>query len=429
MTLPADRTDRPESDGVRRHALFGLALVLATVGGFGAWAATTHLAGAVLAGGTTVVESSVKTVKHQTGGIVGEILVADGDRVAAGAVLIRLDETLTRANLQIVAGQLDRTRARLMRLRAERDGLTAMPQSAAAGPVSETAYAGETAYFASRRAALDGEKAQLVERVAQLRREADGLAAQRGAAAEQAGLVERELAEIEPLFAERLVSQDRLSGLRREAARLRGEVGRLDAATAETAGRIVEVELQALQLEGEFRKEAIRELRDEESREAELAERMVAAEDQLRRVDIRAPQAGIVHGLAVHTVGGVIAPGEQLLQIVPEGEALVVEAHVQPQDIASVRPGQAAVLRFPALDRTTPELVATVDRVSPDLVRDERSGLAFYVARIRLDAAATGLGLVPGMPVEAQIQTGERTALSYLMKPLTDQVARAFRER
>jgi HlyD family secretion protein len=248
--------------------------------------------------------------------------------------------------------------------------------------------------------------------------------------------IEKELSDLAELEAKKLVTTSRIMGLRREAVRIRGEHGQLVASVAELKGKIAETELQDLGHVQERRSDILKEMREVQSKRAELAERKVAAEDQLRRVDLRAPQSGIVHELAVHTIGGVVERGEQIMLIVPGGDKLVVEARIAPRDIDQVRTGSPVNVRFPSFNmQTTPEFKGVVTRVSADLSKDEDTGQSAYVARIALaEDARRELdreheALMPGMPAEVQVQTGERTALSYLLKPLEDQVARSFRER
>ncbi len=408
------------------------------VGGVGAWAAATSLAGAVIAAGNVVVESNSKKVQHQTGGIVGEILVREGDRVAAGDVVIRLDETTTRANLQILAQQYDRTVARQARLQAERLGLTGIkfPDELvrrAADPDVETVLTGEKALFESRTKALAGQKSQLEARSGQLKRQIEGLTAQRKATEDSARLVDRDFTSLQKLYQKKLVSLERVSELQLELSRLRGETGRLSAAIAETEGKISETALQAIQVDEDMRKDVNEELRELDGKEVELIERKVVAQDQLTRTEIRAPQSGIVQELAVHTVGGVISPGETLMLIVPEEDRLVIDAMVAPASIDDVKPGQPVSIRFPAFDfATTPECKGTVQRVSADLIKDSQRQISYFLARMTLTDQDTCLRdtrrLQPGMPAEVHIQTGERNVLSYVMKPLSDQMSRAFRE-
>lgn len=425
-------------EGIRANVLLGLTVSVVLVGGVGAWAATTSLAGAVIASGTVVVESSAKKVQHQTGGIVGAINVREGDRVAAGDVIVRLDETLTRANLQIIAQQYDRTIARQARLQAERLGLPSIefPESLVkrmAEPDVELLVAGEKALFESRTKAGAGLKSQLDARAGQLARQIEGLVAQRKSMDESAALVERDYNSLKSLYEKKLVSLERVSQLQLELSRLRGESGRLAAAIAETEGKISETRLQALQVDEDMRKEVNEELRELDGKEVELVERKTVAQDQLARTEIRAPQSGLVQELAIHTVGGVISPGETIMLIVPEQDRLVVDAMVAPASIDDIEPGQPVSVRFSAFDaNTTPECEGTVQRVSADLVKDPQRQISYFVARTTLDDQKACLGgsrrLQPGMPAEVHIQTGERNVWSYLMKPLSDQVHRAFRE-
>ena len=352
---------------------------------------------------------------------------------------MRLDETVTRANLQVITKQLDELAIRQARLAAERDGSEAVrvPASLAsrqAEPEVAAITAGEATLFESRRDALAGQRAQLRERVAQLKEEIAGLTAQAEAKMREIDLVKVELESVEKLWGKNLVSITKLTAMRRENARLDGERGQLVAAAAQAKGKIAEVELQIIQLDQDLRTDVIKDLREAQAKEAELLERKVAAEDQLKRVDIRAPQAGIVHQLSAHTIGGVIMQSEPIMLIVPEGDALVIEAKLSPQDIDHVKIGQETYVRFPAFNqRTTPEFEGRVTRVSADLTKDQQNNVAYYAARIAIaekdQHRPEVMRLVPGMPAEVHIRTTERTALSYLIKPLQDQFALAFKER
>lgn len=417
----------------------GLAVVTLLVGGLGVWAATTQISGAVIAPAVVAVETNVKKVQHPTGGVIGEIRVKDGDAVAAGQLLIRLDETVTRANLMVIARQLDQLAARAARLEAARDGasdltLPAELRGREGEPDLARLIAGERALLSSRREIRDGQKAQLRERISQLSEENAGIVAQIEAKSTEIKLIGKEIGELEILEASDLVTSSRMIALRREQARLDGERAQLAAASAQSRGKITEIELQILRVDQEQRNEDIRELREVQSRQAELSERRIAADDQLKRIEIRAPHAGIVHQLAVHTVGGVVNPSEPIMLIVPRGDRLVLEAKVAPQDIDQLSVDQTAIIRFAAFDqRTTPELVGRVSRIGADLSRDASDGEMHFAVRLEIpDSELARLGshqLVPGMPADVQIRTEERTALSFLMKPLQDQIARAFRER
>ncbi len=423
---------------VQRYLVAGLATCLLLVGGVGGLAAVTRMSGAVIASGRLVVDSNVKKVQHPTGGVVGEIRVRDGDLVKAGDILVRLDETTTRANLAIVSKSLDEFYARLARLEAERDGKNTVSfpdvltsrQGEAAVAASMT---GEQSLFDFRFQARSGQRSQLRERIAQLSEETAGLTEQRQAKRREIELIKVELAGVRDLWNRKLVSINRMTALERDAVRLEGEHGQLTAGIAQVKGKAAEIELQIIQIDQDLRSEVATELREVQGRIAEFVERKVAAEDQLKRIDLRSPQDGVVLQLAVHTVGGVITPGEQVMQIVPVTDELTVEAHIAPQDIDQVTAGQNAILRLSAFNQqTTPELTGTLSRVSADLTTDERTGMAYYVARVKLPKAEVaklhGLALTPGMPAEVFFPTGDRTMLSYLVKPLSDQIQKAFRE-
>jgi HlyD family secretion protein len=425
--------------GVRGYMLAGAAVILLLVGGVGVWAAQTEIAGAVIAMGTVVVETNIKKVQHPTGGIVGEIRVKNGDRVTAGDLLMRLDETVTRANLQMVSKQLDELQVREARLKAERDGAQDFRLPGALAPRAEEPaikeiFSGEHSLFRSRGDSREGQKAQLKERIFQLNEEYAGVTGQILSKAREIELIGTELANMQTLEEKQLVTSSKMVSLRREAARLEGERGQLRASAAQAKGKIAEIELQILRIDQDMRTEIVQELRDNQSKQAEFVERRVAAEDQLKRIEIRAPQSGIVHQLAVHTVGGVINAGEAVLLIVPKGDKLVVEAKIAPQDIDQVLQSRTALVRFAAFNqRTTPEVTGLIRSIAADLIQDVRSGESFYTARIEIpDAELLRLAdrkLVPGMPAEVHVRTQDRTALSYLLKPLEDQIARAFKER
>jgi HlyD family secretion protein len=386
-----------------------------------------------------VVDSNVKKVQHLTGGIVGELRVRDGDRVRAGDIVVRLDETVTRASLAIISKGLDELMARKARLESERDGsdtivFPAQLLAGASDPDRAAAMDSERKLFNLRRTARSGQKAQLQERIAQLQEEISGLTAQQNSKAKEIGLIERELAGVRELWKQNLVQLTRLTALEREAARLDGERGQLIAAAAQAKGKIAETALQILQIDQDIASDVAKELREVDGKIGEFIERKVAAEDQLKRIDIRAPQDGTVFQLAVHTVGGVITAGDPIMLIVPEADNLSVEAKVNPQDIDQLQLNQKATLRFSAFNvRTTPEIEGIVTRISADTSSDQRTGQSYYTIRIAMAAdQLERLGdvkLLPGMPVEAFVQTGDRTMLSYLVKPLHDQFMRAFREK
>jgi HlyD family secretion protein len=397
------------------------------------------ISGAVVASGYLVVDSNVKKVQHPTGGIVGELRVRDGDHVRAGDIVVRLDETVTRANLAIVRKGLDELMARKARLESERDGwdtivFPAQLVAGASDPDRAAAMDSERKLFNLRKTARSGQKAQLRERVAQLGEEIAGLTAQQNSKSKEISLVERELAGVRDLWSKNLVQINRLTALEREAARLDGERGQLVAAAAQAKGKVAETALQILQIDQDIASEVAKELREVDGKIGEFVERKVTAEDQLKRIDVRAPQDGTVFQLAVHTVGGVITASDPIMLIVPEADNLAVEVKVNPQDIDQLQLNQKAILRFTSFNaRTTPEIEGVVTRISADISTDQRTGQSYYTLRISLPPEQVqhlgDVKLLPGMPVEAFVQTGDRTMLSYLMKPLHDQFVRAFREK
>ena len=424
---------------IRLHLVVGLAVVVVLAGGFGGWASTQEISGALIAPGQIVVESNVKKVQHPTGGVVGEVLAHDGDRVKAGQIVVRLDDTVTKANLAIVTKDLDAAMARAARLEAEQRGLEKVvfpPQltDRAGDPDVAAVMTSESKLFQVRVNGRAGQKAQLRERIAQLKEQIDGLTAQEAAKDQEIALVQKELAGVKDLYDKHLVQLSRLTTLERDAARLNGERAQFIASRAQAKGKISETQLQIIQVDKDMESEVSKDLRETNDKIGEYVERKVTAEDQLRRIDIRAPQDGIVAQSNVHTVGGVITAGDTIMLIVPQTDDLQVEAKVNPQDIDKLQVGQKTLLRFSAFNqRTTPELNGLVSRVSPDVTTDQRTGQSYYTIRVSMspgEIARLGeVRLIPGMPVEAFVQTGDRTMLSYLMKPLSDQLMRAFREK
>ncbi len=424
---------------IRLHLIVGLVLVTMLTLGLGGWASTAQISGALIAPGSIVVESNVKKVQHPTGGVVGEVRAHDGDRVKAGDVLVRLDDTVPKASLAIVTKGLNGLWARAARLAAEQadaDRITFPPQllQAADDPDVKSLIDNETKLFDVRRAGRTGQKAQLRERIAQLNEEISGLEAQETAKSREIDLIQKELVGVRDLYAKNLIQISRLTALERDAARLDGDRAQFIAQKAQAKGKITEIELQVIQIDKDLSSEVSKDLREANDKIGELVERKVTAEDQLRRIDIRSPQDGMVLQSSVHTVGGVVTAGDAIMMIVPQADNLSVEAKVNPQDIDQLRVGQKTLLRLSAFNqRTTPELNGTVSRISPDTTVDQRTGQSFYTIRITMppdEVARLGdIRLIPGMPVEAFVQTGDRTMLSYLAKPLSDQLMRAFREK
>ena len=405
----------PKTRRAMRRALMGGTAVASLLAfGIGGWAATTELAGAVIAPGALVVDTNVKKVQHPTGGVVGELRVREGDEVRAGDVLLRLDETITRANLAVITKSMDELAARQARLKADQDGRerVSFPDELTArraDPVVSGLLGEETRLFEMRRSARQGQKAQLKERIAQLHEQIQGVADQVAAKKREVTLISEELKGVRELWHKNLIPIQRVTALERDAARIEGERGALVSNIAQSKGKITEIELQILQIDQDLRTEVGKELAEIRGKLSELVEKRVTAEDQLKRIDIRAPQDGIVHQLTVHTVGGVITPqSEPIMLVVPRAEALRVEAKIAPQDIDQVRIGHQAVLRFSAFNqRTTPELNGEVSLVSADTSQDQKTGTSFYTVRIAPPASElsrlNGLKLVPGMPVDSFI--------------------------
>lgn len=436
-----DQAITPALRSIQRYIISGMLIVAFVSVGIGGWAATSQLSGAVIGQGNVVVDSSVKKVQHATGGIVGELRVRDGDHVNTGDILIRLDETQTLANATIITQSVDELLARQARLEAERDKSeqVVFPKALlgrGSDPASEAAHAiaAERTLFDLRRQARAGQKAQLREKSSQLQEEIKGYTGQAEAKQKEVDLIAKELEGVRQLWQKNLIPITRLTSLERDAARLEGERSQLGGAIAQSKGKIAEIELQVIQVDQELRSEVGKDLIDTRAKLSEFSERKTAAVDQLKRIDIRAPQSGRVHQLSVHTVGGVIAPGEQIMLIVPDADALAVEVKIAPRDIDQVYQGQTATMRFAAFNqKTTPEIEGSVAMIAADLTQDQRTGVSYYTVRVGVkpeELAKLGDNkLMPGMPVDVFIKTSGRTALSYLTKPILDQAERAFKER
>ncbi|MBY5454931.1 HlyD family type I secretion periplasmic adaptor subunit [Rhizobium leguminosarum] len=423
---------------LNRHVAVVGVLSIALVCGIGGWAATTELSSAVIGEGVIVVDGDVKKVQHLTGGIVSELLVAENDHVTAGQVLIRLDGTTTRANLSIVESTLAQLYARRARLKAERIGAESFEVEENISDLTSSTSAeklldGEQKLFDSRRTALIGMKSQLASRKDQLGEQVKGLVVQINATNDALGLIEQELEGIDTLYKKGLVTLQRLNTLKRARADLQGNSGQEIAAKAEAEGKAIEIDRQSIQLDEDRRSEIAKDLTDVEAQIAEYEERRGTALDQLHRLDITAPLTGRVHELSVHTVNGVIDPGQTLMLVVPENNELTVEAKVATRDIDQVHVGQSVDVRFSAFDqRTTPDVSGEITSIAPDIVKDERTGISYYPLRVKPKAESIArmktIKLYPGMPAEVFIKIGDRTVISYLTKPLTDQMQHVFRQ-
>ena len=412
-----------------------LALVL-LVGGFGTWAVMAQITGAVITSGQIEVDRNRQVIQHPDGGVVAEILVDEGDTVAASDLLIKLDATTLQSELAIVEGQLFELMARRGRLEAERDGIETLTFDPIlmAAPTGSELMEGQRRLFDARRESTKRATEQLDQQRAQIASQLDGISAQQTALDTQKTLISQELGDQQKLLDQKLVQASRVMGLQREEANLLGRVGELTASAAQAAERMTEIDIQVLTLTTTRREESITRLRDLQYNELELSERRRTLVRQLDRLDIRAPVSGVVYGLQVFAEQSVIRPADPVMFLVPQDRPLVIATKVRPVDIDQIHLGQDVILRFSAFDqRRTPELHGKVTLVSADIFQDEATGMAFYQAEIQLnEGEATRLPedmvLIPGMPVEAFVRTADRSPMDYLLKPLADYFAKAFRE-
>ena len=422
--------------GAMIGGLLGFALLF--IGGFG-WMAFASLSGAVVAEGTVVVRGKPKSVQHLDGGIIEAIAVENGDLVRGGEVLVRLDPTLLTANLEIYRNRLREAAARRARLEAERDGLETIVFDDALltiydpGRDGNIHRDGQRRLFEARRTTRIGETEQQREKIARYANQIAGVNGLIAAKREQLALIEQELAGLRTLEEKGLTSRTRVMAQARARADLIGQISEHQAELARIDNSVRETEIAILQIERQFREEVLSELREVSTRVDDLVQQIVATTRKLERVAIRAPIDGIVHELNVHTIGGVVPAGGTLMQIIPVDGGMSVELAVEPQFIDQLYRGQRATVRFPAFNqRTTPEIFAAVTAISPSSVVNTSTGRAFYRVALTIDedelARLGNLALLPGMPVEAFLQTRQRTVLSYLFKPLSDQFTRALRE-
>lgn len=417
----------------------GLLIILVTFIGMGGWAAFAPLSQGAVASGKLIVESQRKEIQHLEGGIVSKIRVKDGDRVKEGAVLVELEDTRAKAQVQIVEGQLDAYRALEARLVAERDGLESvifpadLEEKAKTSEEVAKSLDGQRDLFNARKLAVKSQTDILEKRVTQLREMANGLRAQVQSKAEQLANLKDEIKGLEELFAKGYASKSRLLALQRSAAEIEGERGKYLSDIAGADMKIGETRLEMIQVQKKFQEDVVTELRSTQQKVSDLTEQWTAARDVLDRMRVRAPVDGVVVGLKVHTIGGVINPGTRLLEIVPQNRKLVVQAKVQTRDIDQVQIGSEAEVRLlPFKQRTLPILIGKVTAVSADTLEDERTGETYYTANVEIPEdqirKIEGHTLVPGMPADVIIKSGEYTVLQYLLGPLTDTLARAFRE-
>jgi len=431
FATPSLRTDLSRAG--RIGILAGLLLLILVFG----WAYLTPISGAVIASGSAVVRGKPKMVQSLDGGMVEDVRVSDGDLVRAGDVLLRLDPTLLRINLEMYRNRLAETRAEIARLRAEQVNAETLSfgydTAYLDGLALEQINAGQSEIFEARRDVMQGRQEQLREKVAQFHNQISGVEGLIKAKRDQFAFVEQELGDVSALHADGLAREGQVLELQRVRARLLGEIAETQSDLARIRNSIRDTELEILQSERQFKEQVVTDLRDAVMKSEELLLQIVTARKQLDRIEILSPVDGIVHEMQVFNAGGVVPPGETILQVIPISKGVDFEVRVAPDAIDQVVQGQRAKVVLTAFNsRTAPELFGTVSAVSPDSVTDPVTGQRFYRVTLALApqelARLDGHEILPGMPIEAFLQTGERTVLSYLTRPLSDQVRRAFRD-
>ncbi len=423
---------------LRRTQVFGFASIIAMCGVFGAWTAMADINGAVIAPATITAETYSKKVQHREGGNISRILVKDGELVQVGQNLVLLDPTETKAELDIIDGQLSEMLVKKARLEAQRDDMSTITLPVAietrkAEPNIAQTVAGQQRLLKSIEDTVAGKKSQLNEQIGQLTDQIKGYQSQIDSGKRQLVLINQEASNLRKLQKQGLVPASRVMAMDRETARLDGEQGQLQANRSGSEAKIGEIKLQIIQVGEEVRNQALTELRDVDAKISELDGRNVAAKARLAHASIKAPITGTIYQLSIHTEGGVVAPGETLMMIVPQGDDLVLQAQVSPNDISHVHVGQSASIRFNSFSaRVTPEIAGEVSQVAADTSRVDQQSPPFYAIRLTISAKELEkLGqnkLKPGMSAEAFIRTESRSPFSYLVKPLMDQVAHAMRE-
>ena len=467
-SAPALKTHKL-SYSTRPAIISGLLIIILGLGGFVSWAASASIASAVIATSYIVINTDRKKLQHPIGGVVKELLVRNGDVVNAGDVLIRLDETEPKAQLGIIQTNYDTTRASLARLNAERKsadriiypedlhsaavralimefvqfspteegGLTGAdggdPSSKERDGLVREILEGQTATFQARQLSLKGEIELTRQRIKQFKDEIDGLTTQKKAIEEQQELITEEVTVMRELVDEGLATQSRLLELEREIKRLEGDQGTVTSRLAQAEKSIGEAKIEILQKRQIYHERAVDEWRQSRTELSDLEERLSAARYELRNIELKSPVHGTIVGMQAHTIGGVIAPGETVLEIVPSGDSLVAEARIETIHIDNLAVGQEADVRLTGFNQRKATLLqGTVAYLSADALLDESTGQRFYVARIKVPEAEVaqlgGVTLQPGMPAEITIKTGERTPLDYLLQPIMDSINRSWRE-
>lgn len=415
----------------------GVLVLLTTVVAFGVWAFLAPIDGAAMAPGYVIVKSHKKTVQHLEGGIVSQLLVKDGDVVKEGDVLLVLDGTENKALLEVARGQFIALAAEVARLEAERDGKQSVSFPDSLNDLDDArvneAKRGELQVFAARKQAHEGEMSVLTQRVGQLQSKIEGLKGQRNSKQQLVNSYGEEAVDLRELLSQGFADKQRLREVERSHALNTGELSALASDIAASEIQIGETKLQILQLEKKFQEEVASKLSESQSKLYDVSQRMLASKDKVSRIEIKAPSDGRVMGLSMYTVGGVVMAGRPILEIVPQQEELVVDAQVSPLDIDRVQVGLLAEVRFSAFKQAvTPYIEGKVITLSADRMVEEKTGTPYYQAQVELTEASLNkmrhLQLVPGMPVEVLIKTGERTLFQYLTKPISNAFARAFIE-
>ena len=433
--LPADA---PVRTSFRRVILAGLAVFVLLFAGVGSWAAMARLSGAVIASGRVVVKGKPKSVQHLDGGILKAIHVRNGQPVKKGDLLLELDDTLLRANFAIYRNRMLEALARKARLEAERDGReldeTPPPLVSLLGLKGyEKHLEGQKKIAHARALTREGMKAQMREKINQLEQQVRGVMSLHKARRQQLAYLEQEMKGLRTLRRKGLVSSSRLLAMARQESELTGEISEMEAQMVRLRDSISETRIAMMQIDRDFLEKTVTELRRVDTGIQDLLQQITATREKITRTKVRAPVSGLVHELQVHTIGGVVSPRQVIMQIVPSRDGLEFEVDVDPRFIDSIHPGQSVRLKFPTFDRhTTPEIMGKVSLISPTSVVSRQTGRAFY--RVGISATKEELArlggnvLLPGMPVEAFIQTAERTVLSYFLKPLTDSLSHAMKE-
>ena len=418
--------------------LIGVIALFILVGVLGVWSVQARISGAVIASGMIQVESKRQVLEHLQGGVVEDLLVKDGDIVSAGDVVLRFDDKQLQSELAIIEGQLFELLARKSRLQAERDGLSILPApefllaEAAKDLAVQALIDGQQRLFEARADTLTQSSEQIGEQIKQSINQITGAKAQLGALQTQNVLINSELEAAESLFEKGLSPASRVSELKREQARLAGEIGKLTASVAQLRGKIAALKIEQIALTTRLREEAISSLRDLQFQEVDLVQRRLSTLETLSRTELRAPVSGAIYDSQVFALQSVISPAEPIMYIIPQDQPMIVSARVEPIDIDQTYIGQNASLRFAAFDqRMTPEVLGQVTKISADVLTDQTTGIAYYEIEIIPNEGEmhklNGQVLLPGMPVEAFIKTEDRSPLNYLAKPLTDYFTRAFR--